>query len=245
MLQNVRVLVVDDSEDSRACVQRMLAGAGYEVLEADNGRAALRMLASDHFDLILADIAMPDINGYQLFERVSQDPRWVRIPFVFITARTFDSDIRYGKSLGVDDYVTKPFRTADLVSVVEGTLLRARRRWVDAPSTQPPTEPAGSCLDVGSLRIDANRFTVQYAGTDIQLSSREFRLLLCLAENSSRVVTMEELVSVTHDLQADYSEASGLIRPLVRSVRRKLGFGQGVRGCIRSVRGVGYQLIAS
>ena len=168
MLQNVRVLVVDDSEDSRACVQRMLAGAGYEVLEADNGRAALRMLASDHFDLILADIAMPDINGYQLFERVSQDPRWVRIPFVFITARTFDSDIRYGKSLGVD--ATSPSPSARPISSV---LWRARcsGRGAEGWTRRPPSLPRSQRARAWTLGVCGSTPTGSPCSTQARTSS--------------------------------------------------------------------------
>ena len=84
------------------------------------------MLKTQPVDLILADIAMPRMNGYQLYEQVRRDPRWVLIPFVFISARALDSDVRYGKALGVDDYLIKPFQLEDLLAVVAGRLRRAR-----------------------------------------------------------------------------------------------------------------------
>jgi DNA-binding response OmpR family regulator len=245
MKANTLVLVVDDSKDSRVCIQRILENEGMDVTQAPDGFAALKILEAEPVDMVLADIAMPGMNGYQLFEKISQDPRWVGIPFIFLTARSFDSDVRYGKSLGVDDYITKPFRAADLLSTVQGTLLRTRRRQGLTRTESPASDPREAVLAIGRLKIDPNRFTVLMDDQPVQLSSREFRMLLYLAENRMRVVTMQELVNATHDISADYSEASGLIRPLVRSVRRKLGFERGDWGCIRSVRGIGYQFAIS
>jgi DNA-binding response OmpR family regulator len=239
------VLVVDDTKDSRVCVKRILEGSGMSVILAADGRAALEILEAEPVDMILADIAMPGMNGYQLFEKITQNPRWVGIPFVFLTARSFDSDVRYGKSLGVDDYLTKPFRAADLLTTVQGSLLRAQRRRATNQPRLLSSTPPEDLLTFGRLKIDPDRFIVLMDGRKIQLSSREFRLLLHLVENRSRVVPMEELVRTTHDISVDYGEAGGLLRPLVRSIRRKLGFERGEWGCIRSVRGIGYQFTLS
>ena len=91
------VLIVDDEPDLLENIGLALEGENYQILTAGNGVEALQILQSRPVDLILADIAMPDMNGYQLFERVRQNMDWVSIPFIFLTARTMDSDIRYGK----------------------------------------------------------------------------------------------------------------------------------------------------
>jgi DNA-binding response OmpR family regulator len=105
------------------------------------------------------------------------------------------------------------------------------------------TEPA-DVQTLGRLRIDPNQYRVWKNGSQIQLSLKEFKLLECLANEANKVIPLEELVKNTHGLDTNHSEASNLLRPLVRSVRRKLGYPAGDMGCIQAVRGVGYQLIS-
>jgi CheY-like chemotaxis protein len=121
------ILVVDDQPTLLESVEFTLQATGYSVLTAKDGVEALTMLQSQTVDLILADIVMPRLNGYQLYERVRQNPRWVAIPFMFLTGQKLDSDIRYGKELGVDDYLTKPIQPEDLLAAVQGKLRRARQ----------------------------------------------------------------------------------------------------------------------
>jgi DNA-binding response OmpR family regulator len=127
MKTNISILVVDDEPNFLDNIRLALEAEGYRVLSAGNGVEALAVLHSQSVDLILADIGMPDMNGYQLYERVRERPQWLTIPFVFLTARKLDSDIRYGKELGVDGYLTKPIRAADLLAVVRGKLRRAQQ----------------------------------------------------------------------------------------------------------------------
>lgn len=234
------ILIVDDEWDSRVCVQEILETAGFGVHVAANGLEALEILDARPVDLILADIAMPRMNGYELFEAVTSDPRWVSLPFVFVTGRSLDSDVRYGKLMGVDDYITKPFRALDLVTTVRGRLRRAQQ--LGRTRTEVPGA-SDTELVIGDLSIDPATFGVRLGEREIQLSSREFELLYCLAENYGRVVPIEDLVQETHDVDVAYVDIGGLIRPLIRSLRRKLGFGPGDWGFIRNIRGVGYQLV--
>lgn len=237
------ILVVDDEENVRDCIIQFLQRAGYQVFGASNGIEALDVLASYPVDLILADIAMPKMNGYQLYQRVSGNLEWVTIPFIFLTARTLDSDIRYGKELGVDDYLTKPFERDDLLAAVRGRLRRARQ-LADAHNHLPPTPPTEpNVLSLGKLRIDLDQYRVWHDGKSVKLSAREFRLLAYLARQKSRVVPLKELIQITHELDVDSSEAGALLRPLIRSLRRKLGYAAGQMGCIANVHGVGYQLV--
>jgi DNA-binding response OmpR family regulator len=237
------ILVVDDQPSLREYIGQVLSLAGYQVLIARNGIEALDILQTQPVNLILADIAMPRMNGYQLHERVMENPQWVMIPFVFLTARAQDSDIRYAKELGVDDYLTKPFNREDLLSVVRGKLRRARR--VAQLSMQPgPQLPSSSpILTVGWLRIDRDQYRVWLNDKAIKLSAKEFGLLECLALHAKNVVSLSDLVKTTHHIDADHVEAGELLRPLIRSLRRKLGYDAGDMGCIQNVRGVGYRLI--
>ncbi len=237
------ILVVDDEKDLLEGVRLTLERAGYLVFASGNAFEALDLLADQPVDLILSDIAMPMMNGYQFYEKVMANPEWVTIPFVFLSARGMGSDIRYGKELGVDDYLIKPFRTADLLAVVRGCLRRAHRV---AQASLPPVgtpAPSSSKLALGRLEILRDQHHALFDGRPIQLSVREFKLLEYLAQRPRQVVPLQALVNVTHDLETDYTDASSLLRPLVRSLRRKLGYNPGEMGCILSKRGVGYLLV--
>ena len=250
--EKATILVVDDQLDIRILSMRILEGVGYRVIMAEDGMKALELLSEQHVDLIIADIAMPNLNGYQLFERVSKHSDWTNLPFILLSARDLDSDIRYGKSLGVDDYITKPFEPADLVASVRGRLLRAEQlsSCMDISQSTPiiygSTIHQHESIDSAkepTINIDTRRQLVQHCGCEIKLSAREFRLLLLLHDNQNRVVPVQELIGVTHGYDATRNQASSLLRPLVRSIRRKLGYQVGEKGCIRNVRGIGYQYV--
>jgi DNA-binding response OmpR family regulator len=237
------ILVVDDQPEILENLDLILESAGYHVLTACDGIEALEVLQSQPVDLILADIAMPRLNGYQLYERVRENPQWVVIPFLFLTARAMDSDIRYGKELGVDDYLTKPIQPEDLLAAVQGRLRRAQQlaQLAQQPAPLSPREPR--TLSVGGLVIDPGQHRVWLQGEPVNLSAREFVLLEYLAQRANQVLSVQELIQVTHELETDRVEAGSLLRPLVRSLRRKLGYGVGQTGCIENVRGVGYRLV--
>ncbi len=236
------ILVVEDEAAILENVALMLEAEGYQVLTACNGFEALSALESRPVELILADIAMPRMNGYQLYDRVRQNPHWLTIPFMFLTARTLDSDIRYGKELGVDDYLTKPIQPEDLLATVQGKLRRGRqlRQLVSRPVA--PDSSTEQPLIVGQLRIDPGQHLVWFGEEQIRLSAREFTLLEHLARRADQVVGPKELIQITHGLEIDHEEAGSLLRPLVRSLRRKLGYPAGETGCIINVRSVGYRL---
>ncbi len=247
MHANATILVVDDQIEMMAGIQLTLETAGYRVVTASDGNLALEQLQHEPVDLILADIAMPQMNGYQLYEHIRQDPNLVRIPFLFLTARAIASDIRYGKALGVDDYLTKPIKPEDLLAAVEGRLRRARdlaRAVMPGQAEASVAEKTSDCrmLVVGALRIAPEQHRVWFGDQEIRMSAREFRVLEHLVQQSNNVVLLQELVRVSHGLDVDPVEAGNLIRPLIRMVRRRLGYAGGETGCIENVRGIGYRL---
>ncbi len=250
--EKATILVVDDQLDIRIISKRILENEGYQVIMAEDGFQALNLLEKHHIDLIIADIAMPNLNGYQLFERINRHPDWAHLPFIMLSGRDLDSDIRYGKSLGVDDYITKPFDLHDLVASVRGRLRRAEQ-LAGCLDTQQTTESiayspnrqqaTGNPVEYAPLSIDTKRQIVKHCGCEITLSAREYRLLLFLYTNQDRVVPVQELIGFTHGMRSNRDNAGQLIRPLVRSLRRKLGYETGESGCIRTVRSIGYQYI--
>lgn len=123
------ILVVDDNEDILLNIQVTLEFNDYEVITAKNGIEGLNVLSElkKSPDLIISDIMMPEMDGYDFFKNVSGNLRWNRIPFLFLTARTSPTEIRFGKMLGVDDYLTKPFKKEDLLAIISGKIARTKK----------------------------------------------------------------------------------------------------------------------
>lgn len=251
METNAQILIVDDQPSVRACLEQILRMSGYRVLAARDGEEALAVLKAHDVDLILADIMMPNVDGYQLFERLVENPDWVQIPFIYLTARVLDSDIRFGKELGVDDYLVKPVEARDLLAVVRGKLRRAHQveqtsaqaQQVAPGHTLGQPEARAGILCLGRLELEVGQYRVWFDKQPVELSNTEFQLLECLAKQADKVVPLPELIEATHGLETSYREASNLLRPMLRSIRRKLGYDAGDLGCIESVRGVGYRLV--
>lgn len=240
------ILVVDDEPDLLDNICLPLEAEGYQVFTAPDGLAALRVLESQPVDLILADIAMPNLNGYQLYEKIRENPAWVTIPFIFLSARSLDTDIHYGKELGADDYLTKPIRGRDLIAVVRGKLKRAQQLAQSMAQLQrgePPPEKAEPIIQIGPLQIDVQQHRVKVENQEIKLSAREFLLLEHLGRDPGRVVPPNELVKSSHEYETDPVEAGNLVRPMMVTLRRKLGLKSGTIGSIENVRGVGYRLV--
>jgi two-component system alkaline phosphatase synthesis response regulator PhoP len=241
------ILVVDDQPELLENIGFALETGGYIVLTAHSGYEALTILETQPVNLILADIAMPGMNGYQLYERVRENPEWVRIPFLFLTARAMNSDIRFGKELGVDDYLTKPIEVEDLLATVHGKLRRAQQLTSsdDTGSRLDTTSPGDAqMLTIDRLKIEPGQYRAWWDDELLPLSPREFTLLVYLAQRLDQVISPQELVEVTHNLKTDSVEAGNLLRPLIRTLRRKFGYDVGEMGCIENVRGVGYRLIS-
>ncbi|NTU81022.1 MAG: response regulator transcription factor [Chloroflexales bacterium] len=241
MTDTATILVVDDQADHLSAIEMLLVGFGYRVILCASGTMALQRLEEESIDLILADVAMPQMNGYQLLEAVRRQPRWATVPFIFVTARALDSDVRYGKALGADDYLTKPIQPEDLLAVVEGKL---RRREQLAQATALPAAPPPNEIRVGRVRLDPGHHRAWLDDLPLALSVKEFVLLEQLAGQAGVVLPARALVQATHGLVAgDADEARELIRPLVRSLRQKLGASGEGPGLIETVRGLGYRLV--
>jgi len=130
MGKNLLILLVEDDEDIRYIIKNILEYHEYDVLLANNGKEALKVLSEmeNTPDLIISDIMMPNINGYEFFKTVSNDPKYLDIPFVFLSALDSPEDIRLGKLLGADDYLTKPVNEDDLLATIAGKISRNKKR---------------------------------------------------------------------------------------------------------------------
>ncbi|MEJ2011928.1 MAG: response regulator transcription factor [Anaerolineales bacterium] len=156
------ILVVEDEDVIRESIADILELQGFRVCVAEDGLEGLRRLEEDEPDLILADIMMPNMNGYQFFQRVRSNPEWTWIPFIFLSAKSEGEDIRFGKEMGVDDYLKKPIEAEDLIAAVIGKLKRldmlARHPSSNAaeriPYDEQPTRPFTPGSDLSSRELE-------------------------------------------------------------------------------------------
>ena len=225
-----KVLVVDDEPNIRELVQVALKFHGCSVTTAASGTDALRQAAAGQPDLIVLDVMMPDLSGFEVCRRLRAAGN--EVPVIFLTARDTSSDTVTGLALGGDDYVTKPFSVEALVARVRAVLRRASRA-----SAADDSGEAG-LLRAGDLELDESRWSVRRAGTAIELSPTEFRLLAYLMRHQGRVLTRGQLLETVWGW--DYAGQSQIVETYVSYLRRKLDpLGPPL---IHTQRGVGYTL---
>jgi two-component system, OmpR family, response regulator len=224
-----RVLVVDDEPNIRELVQVALSFHGCTVVTAATGQAALREAEASEPDLVVLDVVLPDLDGFEVCRRLRA--RGDDVPIIFLTARDTSSDTVQGLALGGDDYVTKPFSVEALVARIRAVLRRAAR----AGETEPDE---AATLRAGDLELDESRWTVQRAGTPVELSPTEFRLLAYLLRHQGRVLSRAQLLENVWGW--DYAGQSQIVETYVSYLRRKLDpLGPPL---IHTQRGVGYTL---
>ena len=224
-----QVLVVDDEPNIRELVQVALKFHGCAVTTASSGKDALRQAEAAHPDLIVLDVMLPDLDGFEVCRRLRAAGN--EVPVIFLTARDTSSDTVTGLALGGDDYVTKPFSVEALVARVRAVLRRAARNAGDTPADQ-------GILSAGDLELDESRWTVRRAGTPVELSPTEFRLLAYLMRHQGRVLTRAQLLESVWGW--DYAGQSQIVETYVSYLRHKLDpLGPPL---IHTQRGVGYSL---
>lgn len=236
------ILVVEDDPAVAEGIRRTIKADGLDARVAKDGMEALAFLDHTIPDLIIADIMMPGMNGYQLYQRIRQNPDWVWIPFIFLTARAENEDIRYGKELGVDDYLTKPIEPEDLQAAIRGRLRRYEQLGIDEqlPAANQPT----GVYVVEDLRVDLARRQVFVTDDEISLSPTEFDILQRLIVADGTVVHYEDLLGYDDGEVLGAKDAAGLLRYHIRDLRRKLEDNNQDGELIINVRSVGYRLAA-
>jgi two-component system OmpR family response regulator len=230
-----QVLVVDDEPNIRELVQVALKFHGCSVSTARNGREALRQAETARPDLIVLDVMLPDLDGFEVCRRLRAAGN--EVPVIFLTARDTSSDTVTGLAIGGDDYVTKPFSVEALVARVRAVLRRASRA-AGGEAASDGRAGQDAVLRVADLELDEDRWTVRRAGVPIELSPTEFRLLAYLMRHEGRVLTRAQLLENVWGW--DYSGASQIVETYVSYLRRKLDpLGTPL---IQTQRGVGYTL---
>jgi two-component system OmpR family response regulator len=218
------LLVVDDEEFLREAVATFLSSLGFTVTSAETGPAALRAARARHFDLLILDVMLPELDGFEIVERLRRDRN--PVPVIFLTAKDTREDKVAGLTLGGDDYITKPFHLDELAARIRTVLRRTR---------PAPEEPV---LRFADLTLDQERYEVRRDDRLIELSPTEFRLLRYLMLNPGRVLTHAQLLANVWDHED--AGSNKVVATYVVYLRRKLaGAGPDV---IHTRRGIGYCL---
>lgn len=226
-----RILVVDDEKDIVDLIRYNLAKEGYEVLTAANGEEALKKAAARP-DLIILDLMMPVLDGFETCRRLKSDPQRANIPIMFLTARSSEIDEVVGLELGADDYLQKPISPRKLVARVKTLLRRAETSQTEAGDLP--------VLRIAQLEIDRTTHTVRHAGKEIFFPRKEFDILSLLASHPGRVFTREMLLNQVWG--KDIVVIDRTVDVHIRKIREKLGADEGV---IETIKGVGYRFRSS
>jgi len=222
--QKPRVLVVEDDLSILTGVSMNLRFEGYEVLQAQDGAQGLELAVSDAPDLIVLDVMMPKVNGYEVLRELRS--RGVRTPVLVLSAKGMERDKVLGLDLGADDYVVKPFGVAELMARVKAVL---RRRWGDD----------GEVIRFGDVAVNLGTRAVTRTEAPVELTAQEFKLLAHLVSNPGRNFSREELLSGAWGI--DYEGTPRTVDTFVRQLRQKLEPDPEEPRYILTARGLGYR----
>lgn len=222
-----KILVVDDTRNVQMMLSDFLGNQNYEVLTASDGLEALEVVQSSNPSLILLDIMMPNMDGYQF---ISQLRRTSNIPVIMITAKQQETDVIRGFDLGADDYITKPFRLRELLVRIRAVLRRAG-----------PNKKNESCLTVGEISLDRSKHEVKRQNQLIELTPLEFQVLETLMQSPGQVVRRAELCM--HLIETGYSGSEATLKIHIRNLRLKLNDDLSQPRYIETVFGVGYRFL--
>jgi len=229
-----RILLVEDEPGIADTVQYVLNSDGFTPLWCSTAAEALRQFSLQPPALVILDVGLPDLNGFELFKRLQALPGGTRVPMLFLTARSDEIDRVVGLELGADDYIAKPFSPRELVARVRTILRRAAQVSATEPVAAPATPPALPFV------IDRDRHQIRYYGRALDLSRYEFGLLRLLVQRPGRVFTRDELLELVWDSASDSLDRT--VDAHVKTLRAKLKAVAPQVEPIRTLRGTGYAL---
>jgi len=220
-----RVLVVEDEASIRNGLCDVLVYRGFDVQAVQDGPSALQAAQRDHFDLVLLDVMLPELDGFRVCAQLRA--RGDHTPVLMLTAKGSEEDIVHGFDAGADDYVTKPFSVRELAARVQALLRRAGRAQE-------------GCFRAGPFEIDPSRNLACADGLEIELTTREVRILQLLAEDPGRIVSRRVLLREAWDMNNAENVETRTVDMHIAKLRKKLG--QRAEGLVETVRGGGYRL---
>ena len=216
------ILVVDDESRMRKLIKDFLIAKGYSILEAENGERAIEVFQENknRISLIILDVMMPKLDGWSVLRQIRQESK---VPIIMLTARGEEQDELFGFELGVDEYISKPFSPKILVARVEALLKRTN-------------QDIKEIKELGGIQIDQEGRTVSVDGKEIELSLREYELLIYLVNNKNIALSRDKILNNVWNY--DYYGDSRTIDSHIKKIRHKLG----KKGkYIQTIRGIGYK----
>lgn len=225
-MSRVTVLIVDDEAEIADLIAMYMEQEGYETIKAADGAAAVQAARTRRIDLAILDVMMPKLDGLEVTRLLREEHR---MPIIFVSAKTSDLDKITGLVIGADDYMTKPFNPMELVARVKAQLRRSMQ-------LNRPTEDRAGVIELGGLTIDPDKRAVTRNGQAIELTPKEFDILVLLASYPNKVFSSENIFrQVWGDM---YFESGNTVMVHIRTLRRKLGDDKDKY--IKTVWGVGY-----
>jgi DNA-binding response OmpR family regulator len=224
------ILVVDDDIRILRMVKRMLELESFEVITADDGEAALKAFDQDTPALVLLDIMMPDMDGYQVCQRIRE---FSKVPVIFVTARGEDKEKVEGLNIGADDYVTKPFSAGELAARIRAVLRRS----------EDQVQPQETIFRYKDLVIDYTSRRVTMNDQELKLTSTEYKMLSYIAQNAGRLITPDQLLNNVWG--EEYVGAAHLLQVNIARLRKKLGDDAKNPEYITTRSGIGYMISKS
>jgi two-component system KDP operon response regulator KdpE len=224
--KSARIMIIDDEPQMRRLLQVALTAHGYEIREAETGRAGIDQTAVFHPDLIVLDLSLPDLDGIEVIKQLRE---WTQTPVIILSVREQEGDKIAALDAGADDYVTKPFSMGELLARIR-TALRHAAGAGDEP-----------VLTFGGLVIDLTRRYVAVDGRDVKLTPTEYELLRILAVNAGKVLTHRQLMRTVWG--PSYEQETNYLRVYIRQLRQKIEPDPARPRHIITEPGVGYRLI--
>lgn len=227
-MKQISILIADDEEEIAELVAIHLEQEGYRVIKVTDGQEAIHVIQSQTIDLVILDIMMPKIDGYEVTRHVREE---YNMPIIFLSAKTSDFDKVHGLVIGADDYITKPFTPIELVARVNAQLRRSMK-------LNHPKINSKSVLEYGGLTISPEQRKVSLYGETIELTPKEFDILYLLASHPKKVYNVETIFQQVWG--EAYYEGANTVMVHIRTLRKKLEDDKRKNKLIKTIWGVGY-----
>lgn len=229
----MNLLIVEDDMEINELLKCFLEGEGYSITSAYDGKMALELFQKKHFDLVLLDLMIPQINGISVMKRIRNNSV---VPIIIISAKDSDSDKTIGLGFGADDYITKPFSMTEVLARIKAQIRRTTQ--YSANNALPPS--TNTVLKVKDISINLNNYTVYKKGNKLELTNKEFQILKLLAENPQKVYTKAQIYSTIWNEM--YMSDENAVNVHVSRLRNKIEDDPKSPQYILTVWGIGYKL---
>jgi two-component system phosphate regulon response regulator PhoB len=227
LLAKETILIIEDEKDIAEILEYNLKKEGYKTFAADTGEDGLKKIKKDNPDLIILDLMLPGIDGFDVCRQLKSDKKTSSIPILMLTAKSEDTDIITGLELGADDYVTKPFSPKVIIARIRAIIRRLKNKKASRSDN----------INIFDIEIDIPKHQVRCSGTNVDLSASEFNILVLFAENPGQVFSRSQIINEVKG--GDYPVTERSVDVQILGLRKRLGNSGNI---IETVRGIGYRM---